>query len=377
VAKIDDLLTRELEGAAEPGDPDGVVEHVMRRGRRRGIVRRARVVSLAATVVVGTLLGGYGLTRAFKGDSDRKGVSAPGARNGMIVFAATVPPGHKGVHLYLLDPITGQVSELTTGRFLDSRPAFSPDGTRVMFDRSSLDAPSGYSLWVIGVDGTGLRRITPPDAVDPAWSPDGTRVAFVSNRQHHEFAVYVMKLVGTGLVRISDPSFGDAESPAWSPDGTRIAFSARKEAKPYNWDLYTVAPDGTHLARLTTNPRQGEIDPAWSPDGKRIVFAAGPNALCVVFERPKPGCYQIHSDGTGYPTELYLIDPDSTHLTRLTHDRFDEGMPTWSPDGRLIVFRKSRPGGSSLFAMDADGSSLRQLTTVDAVDPSWQPLLSR
>jgi Tol biopolymer transport system component len=242
-----------------------------------------------------------------------------------------------------------------------------------MFDRSSLDAPSGYSLWVIGVDGTGLRRITPSDAVDPTWSPDGSRVAFVSNRQNHEFAVYVMKLDGTGLVRISDPSFGDAESPAWSPDGARIAFSARKEGKPYDWDLFTVAADGTGLTRLTANPDLGEGDPSWSPDGKRIVFVAGPNRQCTA-PVPKRECSVIHEDGTGFPNDLYLIDADGRHRTRLTGGGFDEGDPFWSPDGRLIVYRRSRPGGESLFVMDSDGSNIRRLTTEDGFDPSWQPL---
>ena len=95
------------------------------------------------------------------------------------------------------------------------------------------------------------------DDVEPAWSPDGRWLAFRSDRVGSR-GLYVVGVDGRGLRRL-----GDGSSPDWSPDGERIAFAAAD-------GIRVIAPDGSgaHLLAPGTGPR-------WSPDGTEILFQAG------------------------------------------------------------------------------------------------------
>jgi TolB protein len=81
---------------------------------------------------------------------------------------------------------------------------------------------------------------------------------------------------GQRLARVTRPSVVDAESPSWSPDGKRIAFAARTHGS--NFDVYVCRVDGGGLKRLTRSPLV-EDHPSWSPDGKRIAFAQAHSSI--------------------------------------------------------------------------------------------------
>jgi len=87
--------------------------------------------------------------------------------------------------------------------------------------------------------------------------------------------IYVIGVDGSGLVRLTnDPAFDD--SPAISPDGKRIAFlTARHDPNPQfpnlKYEIYVVDVDGSNLRRLT-HTEAAEDHPAWSPDGRKIIF---------------------------------------------------------------------------------------------------------
>ena len=184
----------------------------------------------------------------------------------------------------------------------------------------------------------------------PAWSPDGARLAYVSYRDGNG-ELYVMTADGSGATRLTR-HHGEDLSPAWSPDGARIVFSRDRR-------IHVMNADGTRVRRLTGLAESHS--PAWSPDGRTIVFSSAGRTP----ENP----------------ELYSIRPNGAGLKRLTHTKGDahtlgdDGFPSWSPDGRTIVFTSNRTGEGELWTMRADGSGERRLFGLRRRD-DWNPRYS-
>lgn len=120
-------------------------------------------------------------------------------------------------------------------------------------------------------------------------------------------------------------------------------------------ELYLINPDGTHLSRLLNSPDSSEAFAAFSPDGQKIVFA---------------------SDKVE-PSEIFVMNSDGTNLTQLTNNDDYDLMPTWSPDGRFILFTsdEAQSGLPQLYMMKADGTGRTQITFSNqvALFPAWSP----
>jgi hypothetical protein len=169
--------------------------------------------------------------------------------------------------------------QLTDG----SEPKWSPDGAQIAFAR--VDAVAGaWNVWVINLDGSGLRRVSSAFATEPAWSPDGTRLAYLGLD-----GIDVVNIDGTDPTTIVGPA-GLVGSPAWSPDGRRIAFS-RHPATGQLSELYVVNSDGSGELQLT----HGALDglPSWSPDGTQLVFQR------VQLSDFSSRLFVVNSDGSG------------------------------------------------------------------------------
>jgi len=235
--------------------------------------------------------------------------------------------------IYVMGENDAAPIRLTNNSEIDDWPDWSPDGTRIAFERWVGSKPD---IYVMNADGSLQTNITNDPAYDtrPSWSPDGTRIAFSSDRVGGKLQIWVMKADGTGLVQLANtPELNMA--PDWSPDGNRITFESTRDGQR---EIYVMNSDGTGQTRLTFSGNN--YGPKWSPDGSRIVFSS--------------------SNG------IWSIKPDGTLLTQLT-TVFDL-HPSWSPDGTQIVFDSQRSGNQDLYTMNTDGTGIRQLTANPAMD---------
>jgi Tol biopolymer transport system component len=130
-------------------------------------------------------------------------------------------------------------------------PAWDPTGQAIAF---SCDCGTDSGIYVVGSDGTGVRRLTFGEDLRPAWSPDGARIAFA--RSDADWQVYVVDSGGSDEVQLTQLG---GFAPTWSPDGTTIAFEGTRDG---NQDIYVIAPDGTGEHRLTENGAT-ELAVAW------------------------------------------------------------------------------------------------------------------
>jgi TolB protein len=175
----------------------------------------------------------------------------------------------------------------------------------------------------------------------PTWSPDGSFVAFVKDGE-----IRVVGADGHGERRLTVRAPGlhwPANSPAWSPDGTTIAFGGTR-------DIFTVRLADRKLTNLTRSQKSwlGNFTPAYSPDGRLIAFARNTDA---------------------FNSDIFVMTSSGRSLRRVTTSRgsdkklAEEHGPTWSPDGRTLVFVTNRDQPSlELYAIAVNGRNERRLT---------------
>ena len=282
--------------------------------------------------------------------------TVPG-RNGRIVFASARESGYD---LFSVAPDGTGLTRLTDHPATDGFPSWSPDGRRIAF---SSNRDGDLDVWVMDADGGNVRQVTngPGDDRDAAWSPDGKQIAFERDLASGDRDVWLVTLE-TGVERkLTTNPLIDGD-PAWSPDGELIAYGSERHGPGGEEDevyfVFLMRPDGTQLGQLTDVGY--DQDPSWSPDGKHVVFESAP-------------------DEEG-PWDLYILDVETRESRLLLDDPTEAVTPTWSPDGAEISLVSRREGNWEVYTIRPDGTGLRNLTRAaytDMLDDSaadWQPL---
>lgn len=223
-----------------------------------------------------------------------------------------------------------------------SEPQISPDGQHVIFcvQRVEQKTEKKYTnLWLVPSDGSQPpRQFTYGKQNDthPRWSPDGTQIAFLSNRLDEKQAqIFLIPLHGGEARPLTDMT-GSFASFAWSPDGAQLVCQFRKK-------------DAEAIAREKDEQKK---------------------KLGIVARHITSVDYRF--DGAGYrPQEkwhIWTVDAQSGTGKQLTDGEFDETEPTWSPDGRSILFISNRHPRAD-FELDAT-----ELYTIPATGGEMQPV---
>ena len=251
-------------------------------------------------------------------------------------------------------------------------------------------------IWVMDYDGQDKHQITHlgTDSNAPAISPDNSKLAFASfGKYGWEIRVYSLK---THRYLYFHQAGGTALSPAWSPDGKTLAYSLSAQGNP---DIYTCHANGTHLQRITAflGPN---VSPVWNPKtGTQIAWVSGRTGLPQIYIMDSDGSNVSRMTDGGYATspswspngqfltfawnrnygpgapggeDIYLMDIASHRWVQLTHGEGVNDFPSWSPDGRHIVFQRKIGKSTNIWTMLADGTHQQQLThNGDSLMPDW------
>ena len=213
------------------------------------------------------------------------------------------------------------------------RPTWSKDGRWIAATVGpTFAAPNARAdIWKFMPDGSQAVNLTadsPANDAFPDFSPDGGRIVFRSGREgNHD--IYLMDADGSNVRRLTDHAATDT-MPAFAPDGKRVAFTSNRDD---DYEIYILSLDvaqrdtdgGQDRPRRITNSPGRDTHPCFSPDGKWLVFASERGGMND--EVPLIPIFNPQPYG-----EIFAIRLEDGKLVRLTHNKWEDGTPTW---GRL------------------------------------------
>jgi Tol biopolymer transport system component/serine/threonine protein kinase len=265
---------------------------------------------------------------------------------------------HEPLGLFLLSVESAEKRRLTSPPqrlFVDSEPAFSPDGHTLSFIREVALGTRDIYLLTLSEDFQPIgepKRLTFENQLifRPVWTLDGREIIFSSG-----------PYLGPNLFRIAASGSGKSQRLAGvGEDGSEATISGRTQRLVYTRELIDV-----NIWRLEVSGLRGKIgsptklisstrvdqSPQFSPNGKRVAFS---------------------SNQTG-SFEVWLCDSDGSHTQQLTSLGAYCGGPVWSPDGERIAFDSVRKGLWDIYVTNANGGKPKRLSNHPAGEnlPSW------
>jgi len=210
------------------------------------------------------------------------------------------------------------MKKLTDNAWQDEYPVWSPDGKKIAF---SANPDGNYDIFTMNADGSDIQQITTSSRkeITPAWFPDNETIAYTKNMggafRNKDF-LFKIDIHSKRTQRLIQDYNRKHIVPWISPDASLITFTGKRTL---GWDvaLYDLKTKQSAFLEESGKSCRGRF----SPDGKKIAY------VCSL------------ADGKG---DVWLMNPDGSQKTRLTKrdDTYDY-FPSWSPDGKFIVFNSS------------------------------------
>jgi len=273
----------------------------------------------------------------------------------IIYVAETGPKTQRLKKLAIMDQDGANIKYLTLGNELVLTPRFSPKNQLVTYLSYFRNLPRVYLLDIE----TGVQEVVgdfPGMTFAPRFSPDGKKI-IMSFAKDGNSDIYTMDLATRVVEQITDHTSIDT-SPSYSPDGKYICFNSDRSGLQ---QIYVMRSDGSNVKRITF--KKGLYGtPVWSPRGDLIAFT------------------KVHK-GKFY---IGVMRPDGSGERLLTENFYQEA-PSWSPNGRVLIFYRETKSDSEgkgfsakLWSIDLTGYNERLIKTeTDGSDPSWSSLLSK
>ncbi|MGB8953148.1 MAG: hypothetical protein WCC06_10865 [Candidatus Aminicenantales bacterium] len=269
---------------------------------------------------------------------------------GRIVFQSNMD-GDNEIYLMTKDGL----KKLTDNTWSDEYPKWSPDRTKIAFTAN----PKGkYEIFVMNADGSDLIQIigTKNDAIEHAWFPDGEKIAFTEEFRSGlltRFVLWQFDLKTKNMEKMIPEFPGYTALPDFSPSAPLMGFTGKKMI---GWDVFLFDLEKKEYKSLTKGGKS--CRPHFSRDGEKIAYVSA------------------EADGKG---DIWLMNPDGSNKERLTErDATYDYFPSWSSDGKYIVFCSStsgspREGRWSLFLVQTGTQKIISLFASGSRDlfPDW------
>jgi Tol biopolymer transport system component/serine/threonine protein kinase len=342
------------------------------------------------------------LTETSPGDDIEPSFSPDGER---IAFRSSRDSG--GV--FLMGATGESVRRLTDFGY---SPSWSPDGKKLVIATEGvidiMARSTTSQLWIIDVETGGKKLLFKGDAVHPQWSPNGNRIAFwgLSGEGGQRDISSISATGGEPTKMTTNPAVD--WNPTWSPDGKFVYFASDRggsmnvwrlpvdeksgqpagEAKPVTspslWSGFlSISKDGKNFTYTSLERRSNIEKLAFDPEREIITGPSLPiTAGSKVYDFPNvsPDGQWVTFRSIGKQEDIYVCRTDGKEFRKLTDDSFRDRGPSWTPDGKRIVFYSDRGGRYQFWSINVDGSALQQLTQLSGRSlwfPKYSPDGSR
>lgn len=268
-----------------------------------------------------------------------------------IVFIDESGPKTRRIkRLAIMDQDGANVRYLSKGGDLVLTPRFSPTRQEITYMSYGGGNPKVYLRQIE----TGQYDVVgnfPGMTFSPRFSPDGQKIIMSLNNDGVS-NIYSMDLRSRNTTRLTN-SIAIDTSPSYSPDEKHIVFESDRGGRQ---QLYVMSANGGDAKRISFGTGSYST-PVWSPRGDLIAFTKQQGGKFIIG----------------------VMKPDGSKERVLTEGFHNEG-PTWSPNGRVLMFFRESPGangGPKLYSVDVTGYHERLIPTPGfASDPAWSPLLN-